>query len=426
VQNENSDSAELGMSNTVSETPSPAIDQEKEAPAKAGKGKSKTPKPAIKKESTNVPEKTRGLPRKQRPFPAALFEEALDFARKIFEIGSGQPVKRLTLFDQLGKSPESSGSRMLIINSGRYGLTKGGKDSEIIELTEEGRKAVDEQYPAREIARTRADLAIFKIDPFKQTYEKLINNKLPAHAVLSDGFKDLEVPQEFISEAVDTFIVNLRFVGLLKTLSGAERIISLDAMLDGLPASPVHSHFPPSREPSQPATNQLIVGELAQFESTCFYIAPIGEEGSEARKHSDLFLGSFVEPAVEEFGLTVVRADAIDKPGIITRQIIDYVMRSRVVIADLSYHNPNVFYELALRHAVKLPIVQIARLADRIPFDINQMRTILIDTTDIYTLLPKVDSYRSEIGAQIRRALEKDYVVDTPVSIYFPNLQVSF
>ena len=97
-----------------------------------------------------------------------------------------------------------------------------------------------------------------------------------------------------------------------------------------------------------------------------------------------------------------------------------------MVIADLSYHNPNVFYELALRHAVKLPIVQIARLADRIPFDINQMRTIIIDTTDIYTLLPKVDSYRSEIAAQIRRALEKDYVVDTPVSIYFPNLQVTF
>ena len=137
-------------------------------------------------------------------------------------------------------------------------------------------------------------------------------------------------------------------------------------------------------------------------------------------------MGSFVEPAVEEFGLTVVRADAIDKPGIITRQIIDYVMKSRIVVADLSYHNPNVFYELALRHAVKLPIVQIARAADKIPFDINQMRTIIIDTTDIYTLLPKIESYRSEISAQIRRSLDKDHVVDTPVSIYYPNLEIRF
>lgn len=364
--------------------------------------------------------------RKQRPFPAAVFEEALTFAKQVFTVGSGQPVKRLTLFDEIGKSPESSASRQLITNSGRYGLTKGGKDSDVIELTSEGRKCVDEQYPPREVARARVDLAVLQIDPFKQVYERLINNKLPAQSVLTDLFKDLDVSEEFLSEAVETFIVNLRYVGLLKTLSGAERIISVDMMLDELPASTTSQRRHVTVDQSTTPSSQLITSDHAQFESTCFYIAPIGEEGSDARKHSDLFLGSFVEPAVEEFGLKVVRADAIDKPGIITRQIIDYVMRSRVVIADLSYHNPNVFYELALRHAVKLPIVQIARAADRVPFDINQMRTILIDTTDIYTLLPKVESYRAEIASQIRRALEKDYVVDTPISIYFPNLQITF
>lgn len=197
--------------------------------------------------------------------------------------------------------------------------------------------------------------------------------------------------------------------------------------LDTLPTSAAkHENLTATdHDPSTRGSTYLMTSEQAQFESTCFYIAPIGEEGSESRRHSDLFLGSFVEPAVEEFGLRVVRADAIDKPGIITRQIIDYVMKSRIVIADLSYHNPNVFYELALRHAMKLPIVQIARQADRIPFDINQMRTVLIDTTDIYTLLPKVDSYRAEIASQVRRALEKDYIVDTPISIYFPSLQIA-
>jgi hypothetical protein len=389
--------------------------------AKAAKGKAASAKPKI--DAAAVLAKRA---RKQRPFPAAVFEEALTFARQVFTLGSGQPVKRLTLFDELGKSPESSASRQLITNSGRYGLTKGGKDSEIVELTAEGRKCVDEQYPPREIARAKVDLAILKIEPFKQVYERLINNKLPAQSVLTDSFKDLDVSEEFLSEAVETFIVNLRFVGLLKTLSGAERIISVDMMLDELPASTNQQrpHLLVDQQPTQSA--QLITSDHAQFEATCFYIAPIGEDGSEARKHSDLFLGSFVEPAVEEFGLKVVRADAIDKPGIITRQIIDHVMRSRVVIADLSYHNPNVFYELALRHAVKLPIVQIARSSDQVPFDINQMRTILIDTTDIYTLLPKVDSYRAEIASQVRRALEKDHVVDTPISIYFPNLQITF
>lgn len=152
----------------------------------------------------------------------------------------------------------------------------------------------------------------------------------------------------------------------------------------------------------------------------------IGEEHSEARKHSDLFLGTIIEPALEPFQLKVVRADAIDKPGVITRQILEYIMRSRLVIADLSFHNPNVFYELALRHSVKLPIVQIIRSSDKIPFDVNQMRTVAIDTSDIYSFAPRIDSYRSEVANQVRRALEADHIVDTPISVYFPDMKVTF
>ena len=133
-------------------------------------------------------------------------------------------------------------------------------------------------------------------------------------------------------------------------------------------------------------------------------------------------MGTFIEPALQSFNLKVVRADGIDKPGIITKQVIEHIIRSRLVIVDLSYHNPNVFYELALRHMMRLPIVQIIRKADNIPFDINQMRTVVIDTTDIFTLVPKITSYQSEISSQIRRALENADSVETPISTYFPGL----
>jgi len=361
--------------------------------------------------------------RSQRSFPASTFEEPLEFARAIFRIGAGQPVKRLTLFDQLNKSPESGPSRQLIINAGRYGLTKGGIQAENIELTPAAQRIVDEQSTIREQVKAKVDLAIAGIEPFNKLYDKFVGNKLPAHAVLIDAAKDIGIESEHAAEAVDTFVVNLRFVGLLKTLSGAERIISLDMLLGELPAT--SAAVPQTGLTARRTTNSVITSEHAQFESTCFYISPIGEEGSESRKHSDLFLGSIVEPAMESFQLTVVRADSIDKPGIITRQIIDYIMRSRLVIADLSFHNPNVFYELALRHAIKLPIVQIIRASDKVPFDVNQMRTIQIDPTDIYSLVPRIDSYRSEVSNQVRRALEADHIVDTPISTYFPNLSVS-
>src|SRR5947208_2166486 len=59
-----------------------------------------------------------------RTFPAASFEEALTIANAIQQFAAGQPIRRLRLFEQLGKSPDSGPSRQLITNSAKYGLTK--------------------------------------------------------------------------------------------------------------------------------------------------------------------------------------------------------------------------------------------------------------------------------------------------------------
>ena len=366
--------------------------------------------------------------RSQRPFPAAPFEESLSFATAIFEYGRGQPVRRLSLFDHLQKSPESGHSRQTITNASKYGLIRGNYTAEQLELSADGLKAVDDEISERERAKARVKLAVSDIEPFGKLYQRFNGNKLPARSAMIDALIEFGVPSVFCEEAVDTFVVNLRFVGLLKTLSGAERLIGEDYLLESLPSSPISSrvvHDNIASAASGDRDQALITISHAAFESTCFYITPIGEEGSEQRRHSDLFLGSFIEPALEQFQLRVVRADKIDKPGIITRQIIDYILRSRVVIADLSFHNPNVFYELALRHAIRKPVIQLVRAREKVPFDINQMRTITIDDADIYTLLPMVQTYRSEIATQVRRAIDTPTDTDTPISIYYPNFRVA-
>jgi len=253
--------------------------------------------------------------------------------------------------------------------------------------------------------------------------------KRPANAVLMDAAREGGVPEEFVSEAVDRFIVNLEAVGLLQTLSGSERILQLQHLLDTLPAAgqvggagTTHSTMPAAPAAPQSIGAVPMTQDQASFETMCFYITPIGEEGSEFRKHSDLFLGHIVEPALEPLKLRVIRADKIDKPGTISRQVFEYIRRARIVIADLSYHNPNVFYELAVRHMLKKPVVQISRIGDRPPFDINQVRTIFIDNTDIYTLIPKLETYRSEIANQVRSALDDPESVDNPIAIYYPDL----
>lgn len=252
----------------------------------------------------NTSESSGARKRTARPFPAATFEEALEFAKELFAVGSGQPVRRLTLFDHLGKAPDSGASRMLITNANKYGLTKGSYVAEQLELTAEGRKAVDESTPRREQAQVRAKLAVLDIEPFRQLYERFTNSKLPAKAVLTDAIKEFGVPGEFAEEGVDTFIVNLRFIGLLQTLSGAERIVAINHLLDSLPTSRIGpngaspSNVAPEAAPAAVEGRNIITQEHAAFETTCFYITPIGDESSEQRKHSDLFLGNIVEPAL--------------------------------------------------------------------------------------------------------------------------------
>lgn len=311
-------------------------------------------------------------------------------------------------------------------------MIEGGYQADHLKITADGLKAVDTDPAPREQAKARVKLAIEDVAPFSGLYARFMFNKLPARAALIDAAKDVGVAEEMSEECVDTFIVNLRFVGLLQTLSGAERIITIDHLLDSLPATQGRPAAAPSAQAIQGRVERagegrshaIVTTEHAHFETTCFYVTPIGEDGSDQRKHADLFLGSLIEPALEQFGLKVVRADMIDKPGTITRQIIEYLLRSRLVIADLSFHNPNVFYELALRHAVRLPVVQLVRVADRIPFDLNQIRTIRIDTSGLHEFVPKIETYRSEIASQVRRALDDPDAVDNPITTYYPSMRV--
>lgn len=86
------------------------------------------------------------------------------------------------------------------------------------------------------------------------------------------------------------------------------------------------------------------------------------------------------EPACEAFGLTPVRADKISEAGDIPDQIFTYLHSADVVIADLTGGNPNVMYELGLRHTRDKITIQIGE-HERLPFDVTTIRTIKFKRT---------------------------------------------
>ena len=336
---------------------------------------------------------------------------------------AGEKVRRLTLLQKLEFSPTSSATKMLITNSGKYAITIGSYAAEWLELTEDGKVASSPDAPLRAKAAAKFKLAVTNIAPFNALYEGYKGKKLPTHEVLRDYLSAKKLHVEDLKECIDLFIVNAKFLGLLQMVAGAEMLISIEQVLDELPDA--------SRRSIDAGAKNIVSDTNAPIEGTpewtkvCFYISPIGTEESEERKHSDLFLNSIVEPALKDQGLKVIRADQIGATGMITAQILEYILKARLVIVDLSFHNPNVFYELAIRHASRLPVIHIMRKNDKIPFDVNQARAIIIDTTDIYTLIPQLETYRSQIATFVRQAVADLNEISNPLTIFCPGFKVT-
>jgi hypothetical protein len=121
---------------------------------------------------------------------------------------------------------------------------------------------------------------------------------------------------------------------------------------------------------------------------SCFVIMPIGDQQLQGgtvtaaelkARYDDLMKEALLRahPALE-----VVRADEVAAPGAITSDVITRIMHSDFVLADVTYPNPNVFYELGLRHACRLGTIIVRdRSGPRTPFDIAHLRHFEYENT---------------------------------------------
>lgn len=143
----------------------------------------------------------------------------------------------------------------------------------------------------------------------------------------------------------------------------------------------------------------------------CFIICPIGEHASEVRIRSDALLKHVYGPVLNQYGYKPVRADQIPKAGLITSQIINLVVDAPLVIADLTGGNPNVFYELAIRHATGKPYIQIVEEGNAIPFDVGGVRTIHVNLKS----LDSVEACKEEIGKYVEH-FHSGHQPDSPIT----------
>jgi len=116
---------------------------------------------------------------------------------------------------------------------------------------------------------------------------------------------------------------------------------------------------------------------------TCFVISPIGETSSPTRNNADKLFRHIIEPVCKACDFEAVRADLLDNAGSITQTVVEYLETAELVIADITEHNPNVFYEMGFRVRTNKPIIHLKRKGETLPFDIGAIRAFEYDLTDL-------------------------------------------
>lgn len=134
-------------------------------------------------------------------------------------------------------------------------------------------------------------------------------------------------------------------------------------------------------ETSEPAQQALALA-TSGHEKHCFIVMPFGRDTSEQK----WFRGWYevvIKPAVIEAGYEPKLAAAEEQPGAINDEIRAHLALDAMVVVDLAGAepeddpNPNVMYELGIRHALGLPLVMMAWKGQRLPFDVSNQRIIM-------------------------------------------------
>jgi sugar-specific transcriptional regulator TrmB len=112
----------------------------------------------------------------------------------------------------------------------------------------------------------------------------------------------------------------------------------------------------------------------------CFVISPIGAPGSEVRAHADDVFNYIIEPVTKQLGYDTERGDHMARPGRISDQMYERILHDDLLIAVLTFQNPNVYYELAIAHSAARPLIILCEAShDNLPFDIKDQRVIFYD-----------------------------------------------
>ena len=113
---------------------------------------------------------------------------------------------------------------------------------------------------------------------------------------------------------------------------------------------------------------------VAQFPAKVFVVMQFSEP------YKQLY-SEVIQPVADSFGLEAYHVGDVFGPGMILNDIVQGLIESKVIIAEVTPSNQNVFYELGYAHALGKPTILLAERGKQPPFDISGYRHLFYDNT---------------------------------------------
>jgi hypothetical protein len=204
--------------------------------------------------------------------------------------------------------------------------------------------------------------AFHNVGDFKKVDEFYGTKRIPEDEYfLNTLTRQFNIPRDRADIFADVFRKNVAFLRSFNVQTGTDPTDDLT--------------LPQESEGTTPTTAIGKERRTREFLDTCFVMMPFGSWFD--RYYQDIYV-----PAIKEAGLEPVRADELFSTGSVVEQIWEQIGKARVLLADLTGKNANVFYELGLCHAAKKPVVFTSAAVDDVPFDLRHLRVIVYEVRE--------------------------------------------
>lgn len=318
-------------------------------------------------------------------FPRHSVGKAIRIAQAILEQNAGHACSRDEAAKFLGLSTSKGPFSVEISSSIKYGF-----------LDQPASGQLQPSALAKKILRPLAQMdkldgyreAVMKAPDISEVYQHYRGENLPEDQFLKNTVVETyRVPAESFIEFKQVFLESLETAELLTHHGDKIRITDV-----------VSSDSSESRPSDR--LKKLEKTTHIGANATCFvmqpFAAPLGD-----------YYEKIYRPAIDKAGLRAVRADAdLFGTGKIMDQAWNGINSAKVLVAELTSRNPNVFYELGLAHAMKKPVVLVSASQEDVPFDLQHIRVIYYDMSDPFWGSKLIDKVAENILSAIQNPEE--------------------